>query len=69
MTPDPARIDWLTLAMGAIGGLGLFLYGVDLLATGLKQSGGGRFHRLLDRLVPERAGRDAPIDGSRRQSI
>ncbi|WBH15870.1 Na/Pi cotransporter family protein [Sphingomonas radiodurans] len=42
-------IDWITLAMGAIGGLALFLYGVDILAGSLKQAQGGRFQRLLER--------------------
>ncbi|MBB5712526.1 Na/Pi cotransporter family protein [Sphingomonas xinjiangensis] len=41
--------DWVTLAMGAIGGLALFLYGVDILATALKQTQGGRFQKLLQR--------------------
>lgn len=46
---EAEAIDWLALAMGMIGGLALFLYGVDLLATSLRQAHGGRFHRLLER--------------------
>lgn len=42
-------IDWVALCMGVLGGLALFLYGVDVLATALKQAQGGRFHRLLER--------------------
>ncbi|MGK6325392.1 Na/Pi cotransporter family protein [Sphingomonas sp. DT-51] len=42
-------IDWLKLAMGALGGLALFLYAVDLLAGALKQAQGGRFQKLLER--------------------
>ena len=35
--------------MGALGGLGLFLYGVEILAESLKQAQGGRFQKLLER--------------------
>lgn len=45
--PTPEPFSWLTLAVGAIGGLALFLYGVDILATALKQTQGGRFQKLL----------------------
>jgi phosphate:Na+ symporter len=44
-----AQIDWVTLAMGALGGLALFLYGVDVLATSLREAQGGRFQKLLER--------------------
>ena len=43
------QIDWLTVALGFIGGLALFLYGVDILARELKAAGGGRFQKLLRR--------------------
>lgn len=43
------EIDWVTLAMGAIGGLALFLYGVEILAESLKRTQGGRFQKLLER--------------------
>lgn len=46
---NTAKIDWVTLAMGALGGLALFLYGVDILASSLKQAQGGRFQKLLER--------------------
>lgn len=46
-TSEP--FSWLMLAMRAVGGLALFLYGVDILATGLKQTQGGRFQKLLER--------------------
>ena len=46
---ERAGLDWLTLAMAALGGLVLFLYGVGLLADSLKQAQGGRFHKLLER--------------------
>lgn len=44
-----SQIDWVTLVMGALGGLALFLYGVDILAGSLKQAQGGRFEKLLKR--------------------
>lgn len=43
------EIDWVKLAMTAIGGLALFLYGVNILARTLREAQGGRFHRLLER--------------------
>lgn len=43
------EIDWVALALGALGGLALFLYGVDILAGTLKQAHGGRFHDILER--------------------
>ncbi|GGE88745.1 hypothetical protein GCM10011404_21980 [Sphingomonas prati] len=49
-----AEIDWLTFAMGCLGGLALFLYGVDILATALKNASGGRFQWLLQRSVSNR---------------
>lgn len=47
-------IDWLAVALGFIGGLALFLYGVDILATALKEASGGRFERLLKRSASNR---------------
>ena len=49
-----AEIDWVTLGMGALGGLALFLYGVDILAGSLKQAQGGRFQKLLERSASNR---------------
>lgn len=53
----PASIDWLSVALGAIAGLALFLYGVQLLADALKAAGEGRFARVLRRSA------DKPIAG------
>ncbi|WP_260600240.1 Na/Pi cotransporter family protein [Sphingomonas endolithica] len=47
-------IDWVALAMGAIGGLALFMYGVGILAESLKQAQGGRFQALLKRCSSNR---------------
>lgn len=57
--PAPAaaeEIDWLELGLGMLGGLALFLYGVDLLARGLKSAHGGRFQKLLERVSSNRFG-------------
>ncbi|WP_083672156.1 Na/Pi cotransporter family protein [Sphingomonas montana] len=47
-------IDWLTLAMGALGGLALFLYGVDILATALKDMAGEGVRSALKRFAANR---------------
>lgn len=44
---DAPKIDWVALAMGFLGGLTLFLFGVSLLADGLKAVAGGRVQKLL----------------------
>lgn len=49
-----ATIDWVELAMGVVGGLALFLYGVDLLASTLRQTQGGHFQKLLERFSGNR---------------
>ena len=46
---ESVTIDWLALALLMIGGLALFLYGVELLAGSLKAAHGSRFQRLLQR--------------------
>lgn len=53
---ESAQIDWLDLALGAIGGLALFLFGIDLLARNLKAAQGGRFQKLLERFSAHRFG-------------
>ena len=52
---DPGKIDWLALALSMIGGLALFLYGIELLAGSLKAAHGSRFQRLLQRFSSNRA--------------
>lgn len=55
---DEAKaVDWTKLAMGSLGGLALFLFGVSLLADGLKAVAGDRVERLL------RGATDGPIRG------
>lgn len=50
----PAAIDWVALAMGGLGGLALFMYGVGILADSLKHAQGGRFQALLKRFSSNR---------------
>lgn len=47
--PSSGTIDWLELALGMVGGLALFLYGVDVLARSLQRGESGRFKALLER--------------------
>lgn len=53
---EAEEVDWLELGFGMLGGLALFLYGVDLLARGLKTTQGGRFQKLLERVSSNRFG-------------
>jgi phosphate:Na+ symporter len=49
-----ASIDWVTLAMGGVGGLALFMYGVGILAESLKRAQGSRFQAVLKRFSSNR---------------
>lgn len=49
-----SEIDWVAFAMGMLGGLALFLYGVDLLAGALRKAGEGRLKGLLHRTSSNR---------------
>jgi phosphate:Na+ symporter len=50
----PEAIDWVELAMGAIGGLVLFLYGVHELSHALKAVAGERMKRLIGHATGDR---------------
>lgn len=41
----------LTMSFGLIGGLGLFLYGMQLMADGLQKMAGDRLRRLIEVLT------------------
>ncbi|WP_052214822.1 Na/Pi cotransporter family protein [Belnapia sp. F-4-1] len=43
------EVDWVELAMGFLGGLVLFLFGVSQLAEGLREAAGERVKSLLGR--------------------
>lgn len=47
-------VDWGRVALGFIAGLALFLYGFDCLAKTLRDAGGGRFQRVLERSARNR---------------
>jgi O-antigen/teichoic acid export membrane protein len=53
-TPPPSNPDWLTLGMGLVGGLALFLFGLDQVSSGLKQAAGDTLKTLLTRLTTNR---------------
>ncbi|HBK86043.1 MAG TPA: hypothetical protein DDZ53_08460, partial [Firmicutes bacterium] len=42
---------YLPLVFGLVGGLGLFLYGMQLMADGLQKIAGDRLRRLLEVLT------------------
>jgi phosphate:Na+ symporter len=47
---DPgSEVDWVAFSLSMLGGLALFLFGVELLAHSLKHLQGGRFQKLLAR--------------------
>lgn len=43
--------DHLQIAFIAVGGLGLFLYGIELMATGMQKAAGDRLRRILEVLT------------------
>lgn len=46
--------DWVQLLMGLLGGLALFLSGLDLLSEGLKKAAGQTLKTVLSRLTASR---------------
>jgi phosphate:Na+ symporter len=49
-----AEIEWITLIIGVMGGLSLFLYGLFILADSLKRAAGSAMKRILSRLTSNR---------------
>ncbi len=47
-------MDYLTLVTGLCGGLGLFLYGMHIMATGLQKAAGGKLKKILEMLTKNR---------------
>lgn len=45
---------WLTILAGLAGGLGLFLYGMDLLSNGLQKVAGDNLKKILEKLTTNR---------------
>lgn len=55
MTPETVHsMDWLTIAMSFIGGLALFLYGMELMIQGLMNYSGARMRQFLQLLSHNR---------------
>ncbi|MGN1317568.1 MAG: hypothetical protein ACI4VF_01030, partial [Lachnospirales bacterium] len=40
-------MDWATILIGLCGGLGLFLYGMDVMASGLQKAAGNKMKNIL----------------------
>lgn len=51
---EPSEIAWGTLTMGLLGGLALFLFGMDLMARSLKLVAGERMKSVLGGLTKNR---------------
>jgi hypothetical protein len=70
-----AGIDWLKPLMGLLGGLALFLFGMEQLADGLKAAAGESLKNLMERLTKNRISlpniRDNPqaIDQVRKDDV
>src|SRR5580765_7860634 len=50
----PCNPQWFMLTIGLLGGLALFLYGLEQLSEGLKQAAGDALKTLLTRLTSNR---------------
>ena len=44
----------MDIAIGVLGGLGLFLYGMNLMGTGLQKAAGDRLKKLIEVLTNNR---------------
>jgi phosphate:Na+ symporter len=51
---DESIIDWWAMSVGLFGGLALFLYGMEQMATALKAAAGERMKDILARLTTNR---------------
>ena len=47
-------MDYLSLITGLCGGLGLFLYGMHIMAAGLQKAAGGKLKKVLEILTKNR---------------
>ncbi len=48
------HINWFNIVMGLLGGLALFLNGLDMLSAGLKKAAGDALRKLLARMTTNR---------------
>ena len=52
--PRGTSIDWFTLLMGLLGGLALFLAGLEILSEGMKLAAGRALKHVLSKLTANR---------------
>ncbi|MBE9568913.1 MAG: Na/Pi cotransporter family protein [Proteobacteria bacterium] len=52
--PGTDDIDWFTLAMGLLGGLAMFLFGMEQMSDGLKAAAGNSLKDVLSHLTKNR---------------
>ena len=53
-TPADAEIDWFKLVMGLLGGLAMFLFGMEQMSEGLQGAAGDSLKDVLGRLTKNR---------------
>ncbi|MBT3302962.1 MAG: Na/Pi cotransporter family protein [Bacteroidetes bacterium] len=51
---DTDQVQWFFVIVGLLGGLALFLYGMDKMSEGLKKSAGNRMRSILAKLTNNR---------------
>ncbi|MCK5520986.1 MAG: hypothetical protein KAI81_07725, partial [Candidatus Marinimicrobia bacterium] len=52
--PPESFQDWLFLLFGLMGGLALFLYGMEKMSEGMKKSAGAKMRSILAALTNNR---------------
>ena len=53
-SPKPGEISWAFLVIGLLGGLALFLYGMEKMSEGMKKSAGNKMRSILAALTKNR---------------
>ncbi len=51
---EDGTINWFFLVMGLVGGLALFLYGMEKMSAGMKKSAGNSMRKILSKLTNNR---------------
>ena len=54
MEPDTSQLAYATIAVGLVGGLSLFLFGMEQMSQGLKAVAGEGLKTLLEKLTKNR---------------
>ena len=68
VTESSGDIDWFDLIVGLLGGLALFLLGMDRMTESLRVVAGDRLRRILEKLTSNRITGCSPAPGSPRSS-